>query len=581
MNDPGPQIFPDEQNTELLLNALEKVLESQVFAEVFRLKKFLSYSVRETLAGNGDRLKGFVIACEVFEKDDPSDAQTTTVVRVEAGRLRRRLKDYYETEGKHDPVRISIPKGGYSASFALSEAETSPGAGLVQSAGVNPLFRKPLLWISVLVVLLLLILSPWKQDSSPPEISDWPIGENPLIAVMPFENQSGSEEGDSWAVGLTEDVTIDLGAISSIDVISVSSVLPLKGKSLSPAQVGEELGVNYVLRGTVRELSPRMRVSAHLEHAESGRQLWAERFESASGDTFSMQEELARKVVSSLSGSLKNEDAQLIGHDFTQNREAWQLYKQALNLVNPPSDSARLKLAQDVFQQVIEMDPGFAGGYAGSAYTSAFIVFFRHSSEPDKDRREAMELAVQARERDPAFGLTYSALAFLNLSTGNFKEALEVSGRAVRIQPSDSYLNAYHGFMLATNGDLDGGIPYVERALRLDPLNSRSPYLNILGTISYLAGDYQKAKNSFLRNRERGGPGGAGSARFLAATYSSMGETALAESVLKETETLNPTVEEWESWLLGTFADSAIPQKVIDEVEKIRDSAGVSGIGDS
>jgi TolB-like protein len=427
MNDPSPEIMPDEQNRELLLDALERVLESQVFAEVFRLKKFLSYSVRETLAGHGDRLKGFVIACEVFEKDDPSDAQTTTVVRVEAGRLRRRLKDYYETEGKNDPIHISIPKGGYSASFALSEVEVSSAVGPVPPAGVKQFFRKPLVWVSVFAVLFLLFLSPWKQDSSSLEISDWPIVEKPLIAVMPFENQSGDKQGDLWAVELTEDITIDLGSVSSIDVISVSSVLPFKGKSLSPGQVGKELGVNYVLRGIVREIPPRMRVSAHLEEAESGRQLWAERFESTSGDTLSMQEELARKVVSSLSVSLNGEDGQLFGHDFTQNREAWQLYKQALNLVNPPSDPARLKLAQDIFTQVAGMDPEFAGGYAGSAYTSAFIVFFGHSQDPDKDRLAAMELARQAREIDPAFGLTYSALAFLHLSNGDFQEALAVS----------------------------------------------------------------------------------------------------------------------------------------------------------
>ena len=118
MTESQTHLSPNEQNSELLLDALSRVLDSKVFAEVFRLKKFLDYSVRETLAGRGERLKGFVNACEVFGKEDPSDAQTTTVVRVEAGRLRRRLDDYYRGEGKNDPFRISIPKGGYSASFA-------------------------------------------------------------------------------------------------------------------------------------------------------------------------------------------------------------------------------------------------------------------------------------------------------------------------------------------------------------------------------------------------------------------------------------------------------------------------------
>ncbi|RLA42481.1 MAG: hypothetical protein DRQ97_13965, partial [Gammaproteobacteria bacterium] len=94
---------------ELISEALEKVLASALFADVPRLSRFLEFVVSETLAGRGERLKGFVIACEVFDKNDSSDAQTTTIVRVEAGRLRRRLTDYYEGEGGADELRISIP----------------------------------------------------------------------------------------------------------------------------------------------------------------------------------------------------------------------------------------------------------------------------------------------------------------------------------------------------------------------------------------------------------------------------------------------------------------------------------------
>jgi len=100
MNETASNLQPGTHNSEQLLDALARVLASKTFAEVFRLKKFLEYVVTETIAGRGDRLKGFVIACDVFGKEDPSDAQTTTVVRVEAGRLRRRLKDYYESEGR-------------------------------------------------------------------------------------------------------------------------------------------------------------------------------------------------------------------------------------------------------------------------------------------------------------------------------------------------------------------------------------------------------------------------------------------------------------------------------------------------
>ena len=106
--------------------ALDNVMGSQAFSDMPRLKRFLEYIVTETIAGNGDRLKGVVIACDVFDKIDPDEAQSTTIVRVEAGRLRRRLSEYYRGEGKNDPVRIRIPKGGYVAVFD-EMAEDSTG----------------------------------------------------------------------------------------------------------------------------------------------------------------------------------------------------------------------------------------------------------------------------------------------------------------------------------------------------------------------------------------------------------------------------------------------------------------------
>jgi TolB-like protein len=577
-----PKLLPDGHNSDELLAALESVLASNAFAEVFRLKKFLEYSVRETVAGRGDRLKGFVIACEVFDKKDPSDAQTTTVVRVEAGRLRRRLKDYYENEGRNDPVRISMPKGGYSASFSMAGKSAANGPTPESAAGRKPLHHNPLTWIAALAVLVLLYFSlPLMKG---PGATGDPVAlpdTHPTIAVMPFENLTGEAGGDALATGLTEDIVIDLGAISTIDVISVSSVLPFKDNRVTPGEIGDELGASYVLRGSVRELSPRLRLSAQLYEAGTGRQLWAERLESMTGDTLAMQEGLARRVVSSLSISLKNEDERVFGREFTENKEAWQLYKQSLNLVNPPSDPARLELARGAFEQIIDMDPEFAGGYAGSAYTRSFLVFFGHSENPEQDRQAAMEMATKAREIDPTFGLTFSALAFIYLSNGQFQDALSVSDEAVKVHPNDPYVSAYHGFILGANGDLEGGMPYVERALRLDPLNARSPYLNILGVLSYFAGEYEQSRLSFLNNRERGGPYGAGSIRFLAAVYSRLGERARAESILKEADGLDPAEDKWRQWLLGTFADPEIPHRVIDEVERIRETAGSLQAGDS
>lgn len=564
-----PAIFPGSTNSEQLLDALARVLASETFAEVLRLKKFLDYSVRETIDGRGDRLKGFVVACEVFEKDDPSDAQTTTVVRVEAGRLRRRLKDYYENEGKFDPIRISMPKGGYAVSFSSNEPthSTLPNHDLTPIE--QPFYRRPLVWIGVSALLILLYSQFWtKGPDATGEVVN-PPNLRPAIAVMPFENMTGESDGDSFASGLTEDIVIDLGGMSELDVISISSVLHYKGLQLSPHEVGKQLGVGYVLEGSVRQLGPDLRVTARLGDTGTGRQLWAERFDNRTEDKLTLQKELARKVVSSLSISLPEKELERFGQRYTGNKQAWFLYKQAMNLANPPSDPARLELALQAFEQVSEMDPEFAGGFAGSAYIKSFMVFFGHSQDPDTDRQRAINLASRARSIDSTFGLTYSALAFVHLSKREFEDALAMSSLAIEIQPNDPYVTVYHGIILALGGDLEGGIQFANRALRLDPLNARTPYLNILGVIHYFAGQYDEALGALKRNQERGGPVGTGQLQFLAATYSKLGDIAMAESTLKMADGLKSSISHSENWLLKAFKDPAIPRMLTDEIEAI------------
>jgi len=570
MNETSSKLQPEPHNSEQLLDALAKVLASITFAEVFRLKKFLEYVVSETIAGRGDRLKGFVIACEVFGKEDPSDAQTTTVVRVEAGRLRRRLKDYYESEGRNDPVRISIPKGHYSASFSTAAKEsTTHGPPRAPGAG-RQLLQQPGVWILLVALLALFIFLAWKQWPNSAAKSGVLPNIRPTIAVMPFENLTGEDPDNSFATGLTEDIVIDLGSLSALDVISISSVLPYRGHDVTPREIGIQLGAGYVLQGSVRGLPPNLRVTALLHETGTGLQLWAERFDRRLGDELALQKELARKVVSSLSISLQEEDVSAFGRLYTQNKEAWSLYKQAMNLANPPSDPARLKLAQQAFNQVIEMDPDFAGGFAGSAYTRAFMVFFGHSQVPHADRQAAVELATRAREIDPSFGLTFSALAFIYMSERKFEQALKMSAQAIRIQPNDPYITVYHGFIAAANSDFEGGIEYAERALRLDPLSSRTPYLNIFGLLHFLAGNYPEARDALMRNQDRGGPLGPGTMQLLAVTYSKMGEMAKAEITLKLADTMTPGDHKKEAWLLSAFKDPALPHKVLDEIETIR-----------
>ena len=169
------------------------------------------------------------------------------------------------------------------------------------------------------------------------------------------------------------------------------------------------------------------------------------------------------------------------------------------------------------------MDRSYAGGYAGRAYTHVFATFWNHSATPEADLQTAVTLAEQALAMDTSFGLAYTTLAFVELIRGNFAAAVERSGTALEVQPGDPYINIYHAYILAADGQAAQAIPYAERALQLDPLTERTPYLNILGTVSFDAGEYQQSLDAILRNRERRGPSFINFEAYLVAANVALG----------------------------------------------------------
>jgi adenylate cyclase len=530
-------------------------------------------NVFETIAGNGSRLKGVIIASEVFDKTDPDEAQSTTIVRVEAGRLRRRLNDYYRGEGKNDPVQIRIPKGRYTATFE-DVTDTTKGA-TVQSAETSSysveVTKGRVLMAAAIVFSLVAAFIYWNSDqivteeNAPAQIPAL-LATKPIIAVMPFRNLVNDDPDDSIAFGLTEDIITDLGGLSTLEVISMTSVLPFKNLDINPLDISAKLGVHYVLNGSIRGSSPQLRVTAQLYDAINGVQLWAARFDRQMTNELALQDEISNQVVESLSVHLQGHENTFTSQRKNTDADTWSLYKQVMNLVNPPSDPARLELSLQAFEQIIQHDPNFAGGYAGAAYVHAFKVFFGHSRSISEDIHTAQELSELAQSLDPSFGLSYSAQAFAFLVNRDFEQALTASAQAVELSPNDPYVMAYHGFILCASGNTGQGIAFVETALRLDPLNSRTPFLNILGVINFQAGHYEAALQAFLRNQERGGPLGPGIHYFIAA----LGENIKATDTLAVADRMKNENYDWEAWVRRSWKRQGDVEHILNLVEKIR-----------
>jgi TolB-like protein/cytochrome c-type biogenesis protein CcmH/NrfG len=559
--------------TEQIQQQLDRILASQLFVEAPRLGAFLQYIVEETLEGRAGRLKGITIAIDVFDRSDLEDAQTSTVVRVEAGRLRRRLSDYYSSAGMDDPVRIDIPKGAYVPTFELIEGAIEDEKPEHQISQRTESFQYIPQIIAVFALLVVIILLAWLylSNNSQQAATDSSISTRPSIAVLPFENVSDDPRAYKLANGITEDIITDLTSLAGIDVIAYNSVMPFRQSAVDIKTIASQLHVSHILRGSIRGTNSSIRVTAQFYEAGSGNQVWAKRFDRELDDTLSLQDELATNIVDGIALGLHGEEWKLQRESKTENREARALYNQAMHIANPPSDPGRLQVALRAFERLVEDKPDYAGGYAGAAYIHAFYAMWGHSKSPDIDLKEAKALAETAISLDPSSGIAHSALAFTYLTQRDFKQAIFWSEKAIKAQPGDPYVMVYHAAILNFNGQATESIEFAERALRLDPLYPRTPYLNILGMSQFHAGNLEAAIESLQRSLDRGGPDNPGIQKYRAATLALLGRTGEARTVLKLSK-LYGSKFNFENWLKQSFRNPQDADKVLNALRDLKNN---------
>jgi len=332
-----------------------------------------------------------------------------------------------------------------------------------------------------------------------------PLPDKPSIAVLPFDNMSNDPDQEYFSDGITEDIITELSKISGLFVIARHSAFTYKGKSLTLRKVGQELGVRYVLEGSVRKAGSRLRITAQLIDVASDHHLWAERYDRDIEDIFAVQDEVARQVAGALTVALTPRERKRLAHAPTQNLEAYDLYLRARARSWPPT-RGNIVSAQFAFARVIDLDPSFAGGYAGKSIAHSLAVSFGHSDDRDKDSKLAQELAEQAVALDGEFARSHSALGTAYTTVRRHEDAISAARRAIELQPGDADSYAFCARCLMFAGLGDEAAKMVRTALRLDPQYIEGPYLNLLGRALFLAGRYEDSIDAYERNRDRGGP---------------------------------------------------------------------------
>ncbi|MCX6622161.1 MAG: hypothetical protein NTY38_14055 [Acidobacteria bacterium] len=250
---------------ELIVDQLHKVLGSELFARSQRMSRFLRFTVEQSLEGRADRLKEYLLGVVVYDKPETMDPRFDPIVRVEAGRLRAKLREYYETGGRKDLILISFPKRSYAPLFLWNNGETNSSA----AAGNR------------------------ETDSKA-------ANSTRSIAVLPFVDMSREQALQFFCDGLTEEVNAALASVEGLRVVARSSVLQFKDRPMDVRQIGRQLNAESVIEGSVRSHENRLRVTCQLNSCVDGYHVWCDTRESQLNDVWAFQREISAAIAERL-----------------------------------------------------------------------------------------------------------------------------------------------------------------------------------------------------------------------------------------------------------------------------------------
>ena len=308
------------------------------------------------------------------------------------------------------------------------------------------------------------------KGQGPEELAE---ADKPSIAVLPFNNMSGDPEQEYFSDGISEDIITDLSKISGLFVIGRNTSFGYKGMSPQLQQVASDLGVKYLLEGSVRKAGQRVRVNAQLIDGSNGGHLWADRYDRDLTDIFAIQDEITHAIVEQLKIRLLPKEKKAITQAPTANVEAYNYYLKGRQFSHNFTKSFLL-LARQMFSKAIELDPNYARAYAGMASCNSRLkTWYKVPIEPE----EILSIAAKALELDPNLAEAYAAQGEALSASGRKGEAESAFERALELEPNHFEGHLFYARFNVTQGNLERAAKHYERALEIQPDDSQAPFL--------------------------------------------------------------------------------------------------------
>ena len=448
--------------------------------------------------------------------------------------IKNKLSLSYESLGEHTVKNITEPVRVYRMRVG-PEAVEKPHPKPWRKAALAAL-------IVIIVAAGAVTIQHLYFRPSPVEVASvkkmaFPLPDKPSIAVLPFTNMSGDPKQDYFSDGITEEIITGLSKVPRLFVIARNSTFTYKGRAVKVQQVAEDLGVKYVLEGSVRKANERVRITAQLIDATTGKHLWAEKYDRDLKDIFALQDEIMMKVIAALQVKLTEGEQALIVAGGTNNFEAYTKFLQGLEYGKRFNREGNL-LARNITQEAIDLDPNYPRGYRLLATTHWLDVTLGISPSPKQSLMKAAQLYQKVIAMDPSDAVAHAFLGMVYTLMRQHEKGVAEAEKAVALNPNAADAQAFFGNILHFNGRHNEAIAAITKAIRLNPFPPNWYFL-FLGYACCNAGRYEEAIEA-LKKALRVSPDNIFAHIRLAETYSLSGREQEARAEAAEVLRINP-----------------------------------------
>ncbi len=497
-------------------------------AEHQRINVRIGVNLGDVIVEGDDRYgDGVNIAARLQELATPG---SVCVSRTVYNHVRQKLALAFEHVGDHQVKNITEPVSVYRVRF--------DGESTRQAAKMPPPPARRWQWVAAAVVAIAAGVALWSffAPESEPAL---PLPDKPSIAVLPFDSLSDDPKWSRLADGLTEDVTTSLSRSRDLFVIARNSTAIYKGKAVDVRNVGTELGVKYVLEGSVQAFENRVRVTAQLIDAAGRSHVWSEQYDRPPTDIFSIQDDVTANIAGRLlgfEGALNEAEREKLRRKPPANLKAFDYYLLAMQAKHRVARED-IDKAKELFGRALDLDPGLARAYVGLAWLCELEISLGYTPSVAQSRECKLTSAQKAIALDPYDGEAHAALATYYADSGDFRGATMEFERAEALAPNNADVLLFHGAYLSQLGKPELAVEKVERAVRLNP-NFPPWYNRGLRLAYYFAGQFDDA----LAAAQRVEPSAANDYAWLAVAFAQLGRSQDASEAAGRTIEYDP---EW------------------------------------